>query len=190
MVPHSLGLRLPLVTSAGLCLLAAEWGAGSQGGSPQGRGRGGPAFLSSYQGRQHLVLSLGIPTAAYCHPPAQPILRGGVGLLRLQVVYKEAEKSPQQALDHLTFPPCRAAAGLSSPESKCEQPRAVGILLVFLLFMKKTSSVQVDFRSYFLLHFSFPVIRHSQCISASASGEHRPPPGSFFNCIQALEIQI
>ncbi|XP_057355625.1 WD repeat-containing protein WRAP73 isoform X5 [Manis pentadactyla] len=52
--------------------------------------------------------------------PKIPILRGGVGLLRLQVVYKEAEKSPQQALDHLAFPPCRAAAGLSSPESKYE----------------------------------------------------------------------
>ncbi|KAK2493697.1 hypothetical protein MC885_010390, partial [Smutsia gigantea] len=36
------------------------------------------------------------------------------------VVYKEAEKSPQQALDHLAFPPCRAASGLSSPESKYE----------------------------------------------------------------------
>lgn len=137
MVPHSLGPHLPLVTSAGLCLLAAEWGAGSQGepqgGSPQGRGRGEPASLSSYQGRQHLALSLGIPTATYCHPPAQPILRGGAGLSRLQVVYKEAEKSPQQALDHPAFPPCRAAAGLSSPESKCEQPQAARILLAFLL---------------------------------------------------------
>lgn len=56
--------------------------------------------------------------------------------------------------------------------------------------MKKTSSVQVDFRSYFLLHFSFPVIRHSQYISASESEEPPCPPVSFFNCIQALEIQI
>nr|XP_036855649.1 WD repeat-containing protein WRAP73 isoform X4 [Manis javanica] len=52
--------------------------------------------------------------------PKIPILRGGAGLSRLQVVYKEAEKSPQQALDHPAFPPCRAAAGLSSPESKYE----------------------------------------------------------------------